>query len=654
MTAEANGLGRQRRSVPQRFIAWISRAEGAGVRTLPGSQNLVVTVLGAAFSLFFLYGAVGIIPYHLFLGSYIGFTYVLIFLLYPASPRSPQHRVTVPDVILALATAATVAYFITQFEPMMQRAGIVTPTDFVFGVLAILVSLEGCRRVLGPILPMLAIAFLLYDYFGAYFPGELGHKGFSLSRMVGTAYSLEGVFGVVANVYATFVILFIIFGAFLEKSKVGDLFVDMAFALVGRTAGGPAKAAVVSSGLLGTIMGSGAANVVITGTFTIPMMKRAGFRPHFAGAVEATASLGGALMPPVMGAAAFVLAAFTETSYFEIVKISFIPAILYYFMIYCQVHFYSRKNGLRGMAREELPVLSQLIRGRWHLLLPLGVLIGLLVVRFSPYYAAFFSIVAAIGACALRRETRLGPREILDALVAGARNSLVVGATAGVMGVILTAVLLPGMALRFSSMVLSYSYGYLPLVLLLSAVAAYILGMGMTITADYILLSILAAPALVQLGVPLVTAHLAILWFTQTATISPPFCISAFIAAGIAGADPMRTGFTAMRLGSALILMPYLLVYTPILLTGTFFEVVSSILTSALALLSVAAVFEGYVFTTMTRWERLALLAAAPFLFVPGPITDLIGAVIVLLVGLSQWYRARRRAVAAGAPQAVR
>ena len=653
MTAEAVPIPAQLPTPLRRLVSWLTRAGGGGPRKLPGVARHLVTVLAAGFSLFFLYGAVGIISYEIFLGMYVGFTYILIFLLYPAGPGSPRHRITLPDGVLACLTAATVAYFIIGFETMMQRAGVVTPADLVFGVIAILVALEGCRRVLGPILPLVAIAFLLYDYFGAYFPGDLGHKGFSVSRIVGTVYSLEGVFGVVTNVYATFVILFIIFGAFLEKSKVGDLFVDLAFALVGRTAGGPAKAAVVSSGLLGTIMGSGAANVVITGTFTIPMMKRAGFQPHFAGAVEATASLGGALMPPVMGAAAFILAAFTETSYFEIIKISFIPAVLYYLMIFCQVHFYSRRQGLRGMAREDLPDLRALLRGRWHLFFPLAVLVGLLLVRFSPYYAAFFSIVAAVGAAALRADTRMGPRKILEALCDGATNSLTVGATAGVMGVILAAVVLPGMALRFSSLVLSYSYGYLPLILLLTAVAAYILGMGMTITADYILLSILAGPALVQLGVPLVTAHLAILWFTQTATISPPFCISAFIAAGIAGAEPMRTGFMAMRLGSALLLMPYLMVYTPLLLGGTFFEVLASILTSALALLSVAAVFEGYIFMPMNRWERLALLVAAPFLLVPGPVTDLLGVATVLLVGGRQWVRARRRAGAVGVPEAL-
>lgn len=626
----------------QRLAARLAASSG-GPRTLSGIQGFVVTVIAAAFSLFFLYGAVGVVSMEYMLGMYIGFTGVLIFLLYPATAHSPRSRVTMVDILLALATMSSVAYFITQFEARTERAGIVTPADFVFGALALLVALESCRRVLGPVLPMVAVILLLYDYLGGYIPGELGHKGYSLSRIVDTAFGVEGIFGVVTDVYATFVMLFIIFGAFLEKSKVGDLFVDTAFAVVGGKAGGPAKAAVVSSGLLGSIMGSGAANVVITGTFTIPMMKRAGFRPSFAGAVEATSSLGGALTPPVMGAAVFVLAAFTQTSYFDLVKISFIPAALYYLMIYCQVHFYARKHGLRGMRREELPQLRRLFRGRWHLFIPIVVLVAFLAARFTPYYAAFFSILAAIAACALRRETRLGPREILASLVNGARNSLVVGATAGIMGVILVAVLLPGMALRFSSLVLSFSYGYVPLVVLLSAVAAYLLGMGMTITADYILLSILAAPALIELGVPLVTAHLAVLWLTQTATISPPFCISAFIAAGIAGADPMRTGFTAMRLGSALFLMPYLLIYTPILLNGTFLQVGTSIFTSALALVGAAAFFEGYVFIDLTAFERLVLVAAAPLLFIPEPGTDLIGVVAVLLVGVSQWMRARRR-----------
>ncbi|MEW6333657.1 MAG: TRAP transporter fused permease subunit, partial [Thermodesulfobacteriota bacterium] len=327
----------------RRAFQWMMGADTPGARDLTGKTSVVFQVIAATFSLFYLYSAVAIVPFFIFLSMYLLFTVVLIFLLYPATTGSPKKRVTWVDLLFIALSVSTIAYYIYAFEAMEERMGYVTAPDFIFGLLCILISLEACRRVLGPMLPTLGVIFLLYCYFGPYMPGELQHKGFWVSRIVSYCYSESGIFGVVTRVYATFVLLFIIYGAFLQKSKVGDFFIDLAFSLVGRTTGGAAKASVISSGLVGTVLGSGAANIVITGSFTIPLMKRGGYRPAFAAATEAVASLGGMLMPPVMGAAVFVLASFTDTPYLTVCAVSLVPAVLYYISLYFAVHFEASK-----------------------------------------------------------------------------------------------------------------------------------------------------------------------------------------------------------------------------------------------------------------------------------------------------------------------
>jgi TRAP transporter 4TM/12TM fusion protein len=620
---------------------WMMGADMPGARPLTGKTSRIFSVIAATFSLFYLYSAIAIVPFFIFLSIYLLFTAVLIFILYPARAKSPRMRVTWVDLIFIGLSVATIAYYIYNFEAMEERMGYVTTPDLIFGLICILIALESCRRVLGPMLPTLGLLFMLYCYLGPYMPGELQHKGFWVSRIVSYCYSESGIFGVVTRVYATYVLLFIIYGAFLQKSKVGDFFIDLAFSLVGRTTGGAAKASVLSSGMVGTVLGSGAANIVITGSFTIPLMKRGGYRPAFASATEAVASLGGMLMPPVMGAAAFVLSSFTDTPYLTVCVVSVVPAILYYTSLYFAVHFEASKMGIRGLPKEELPNFWKTLKRGWHLLIPLIVLVVLLVVRYSPYLAAFWSIIACLGVASLKKETRLYPRDIWDALVMGARNSLIVGCTAGVMGVILSGVLLPGLALKFSSLVLSYSYGLLPMAIIMVMLASYVLGMGMTVTASYIVLSILAAPALIEFGLPVLTAHLIILWYSQDATITPPFCLSAFIAAGIGGADPMRTGFISLRLAKALYIIPFLFVYTPLLMdSGTWPEIIATWISCAIGLVCATAVLELYVFRRTTLIETILLGVAAVIFFIPSYFYDLLGLAIfgsVLFMQRDSW-----------------
>jgi TRAP transporter 4TM/12TM fusion protein len=616
-------------SLIKRGFRFVMGADMPGERKLPDTTSKIFSIIAAIFSLFYLYSAVAIVPFYIFLSMYLLFTAVLIFLLYPATKKSPKGRVTWMDLIFIGLTIATIGYFILAYEAMEERMGYVTVPDLIFGLICILIALETCRRVLGPVLPTLGIVFLLYCYFGPYMPGELQHKGLWVSRIVSYIYSESGIFGVVTRVYATFVLLFIIYGAFLQKSKVGEFFIDLAFSLVGRTTGGAAKAAVISSGAVGTVLGSGAANIVITGTFTIPLMKRGGYSSAFASATEACASLGGMLMPPVMGAAAFVLAAFTGTDYLVVIQVSLVPAVLYYLSLFTAVHFEACKMGIKGLPKEQLPDFWKTLKGGWHLFIPLIVLVGLLVVRYSAYLSAFWSIIACLVVASIKQETRLYPRDIWDALVMGARNSLVVGCTAGVMGIILSGVLLPGLALKFSSLVLSLSYGFLPLAIIMVILASYVLGMGMTITASYIVLSILAGPALMEFGMPILMAHMIILWYSQDATITPPFCLSAFIAAGIGGADPMRTGFISLRLAKALYIIPFLFVYTPLLmLSGTWPEIIATWISCALGLVCVTAVLELYLFRKTTLIEAILLVVTAVIFFVPSYVYDLLALAI--------------------------
>jgi TRAP transporter 4TM/12TM fusion protein len=464
-------------------------------------------------------------------------------------------------------------------------------------------------------------------------------------------------------------------------TKIGDVFVDVAFALVGRYKGGAAKAAVVSSGLVGSIVGSGAANIAVTGTFTIPLMRRSGYAPHYAAGVEATASIGGQLMPPIMGSAAFLVAAFTEVSYTRVALISLVPALMYFYSVYMAVHFRACSTGIEGLPKEDLPSFMGVMRRDGYRLLPVALLITLLILRFSPFFAAFWAICAALAISCLREDTRQlqlpnplaallrwggrptpedgekvysglvanwggivagialivvlplffsmnvqaalffaicgtvlfsSPR-MINTLSHGAIASLVIGATAGIMGIVLAGVTLPGLALRFPAIILEFSHGSLPLAIVLCAIASYIMGMGMTITAAYVILSILAVPALVTLGVPELNAHLMILWLSQDSSLTPPFALGAFIAAGIAGADPTRTGFTSVLLAKPLYVVPFLMAYSPILMDpGTpWWDILIVWATGFVGFYCLAIAMEGFFRRKLTWLERALFMGAA-------------------------------------------
>jgi TRAP transporter 4TM/12TM fusion protein len=665
--------------------------------------RITATALATGFALYYIYAAANgsplripgvagdvarfphlpIYAYHYFLPLFIALTGVLSFVFYPARAGSPRDRLSAADIVLCLATVITTFDFVWNFAERGDRAGLVEWNDVFFGTVIAIIAVEMCRRVLGLVLPLLGVLFFFYTWLGPYFPQALSHRGFVYDEVIAYLYSDSGIYGTIASVFATYVFLFIVFGAILSKTKVGDVFIDLAFALVGRFAGGAAKASVVSSGLIGSIVGSGAANIAVTGTFTIPLMRRSGFSPQYAAGVEASASIGGGLMPPIMGSAAFLVAAFTEVSYGYVAMVSLVPALMYFYLIYMSVHYRACRQGIAGLPREELPDFRTVIRKDGYRLLPVVLLIALLIVGFSPFYAAFWAIVSALAISCLRPDTRLvqlpapladllgwggapadapaqprtplaryggliagaavlagmpllvgaslgdaiffalcaavllsSPR-LIEALSQGAVSSVVIGATAGIMGIVLAGVTMPGLALRFPAIVLEYAGGSLPLAILLIAIASYILGMGMTITAAYVVLAILAVPALMALGVPELNAHLIVLWLSQDSALTPPFALGAFIAAGLAGADPVRTGFVSVMLAKALYVVPFLMAYSPILMDpGTpWWDILLVWVTSFIGFLCLAIAIEGFFRRKLLWWERLLFASAALLLF---------------------------------------
>lgn len=585
-------------------------------------------------------------------GGFLLAILTLVFLRYPATQRSPRHRPSGVDGLLIVLAALTFGNFVVDYENMAWRAGTATGRDLVFGTIAIVLVMEACRRAMSVILPLLALLMLCYALVGQYLPGGvLAHHGFGYSQVVGDAYaSTNGIFGFVAYVFIAYVMLFIIMGALFEEFGAGRFFIDLPVALTARYRGGPAKAAVVASGMFGMISGSAVANTVATGTFTIPLMKRTGYRPEVAGAIEAAASTGGMFMPPVMGAGAFLMAEMLKVPYASIVKMALVPALLYFFSVLVMVHFEAGRARIGTMPKSERPAISRVLAEGWFFLLPLGVLFVTLFWGYTPSFAAFWAIVSFLALMltryAMAGKLRRFVPDLYRGLANGGDKSLIVGVTAGPVGIIVGIALLTGLAFRFSEIVMAQTHGMVWLALLLVLFATFILGMGITVTADYLILALLAVPALGQLGVPLVAAHLSVFWFSQSSNVTPPVCMAAFAGAGIAGGHPYRTGFHAMKFSSFLYLMPFMFVYTPILMPkGLTPDVVYTWALLFLAAIPYGAGVIGYLIRPLAAWERVLLVAAGCGMAVPGAVTDALGITVFLAVLGRQWLTVRRGAV---------
>ncbi len=536
--------------------------------------------------------------------------------------------------LLIGASLISCCYIAGIHQDLVRRAGAATPLDLIAGAMAVVVTLELARRTSGWGLVTVALMAVAYAFLGPYLPGLLAHRGYGVQRLIEHLYlTTEGIWGVPLGVSADFIYLFVLFGTVLDVAGGGRLLTGLSAMTAGSTRGGPAKTAAVASALMGSISGSAVANVVTTGSLTIPVMKRSGFRPHFAGAIEAAASTGGQLMPPIMGAGAFILATWTNIPYVEVALAAAIPALLYYVALIMAIHFQAQKMRLPpGATYLDSETLSRL-----HLLLPIGVIVVLLVLGRSPMRAAFWGVIVATTVTLGRKQTRLTLRQIGDTLVGAARGTVQVAAACAAAGIVVGVVSLTGIGLRMSEFIIVLSGGHLPVALVLTAIGSILLGMGLPPAAAYVVLAALGAPALTELGVPLLAAHLFIFYFGCLSNVTPPVALAAYAASGIAGAPPLRTAFTALSLASAGFLVPFMFVYGPaLLLKASPLVVIGTVVTAAVGVVTLAAAIVGYVRRPVVAWQRGLLLLAAVALVRPGPLTDAVGFGIIAVTLLSQ------------------
>ncbi|MCX7932243.1 MAG: TRAP transporter fused permease subunit [Rhodovarius sp.] len=649
-------------------------------RRLPRPTALLTSALLVALSLFHYYTAgFGILTEHWHKAIHLAAVLGLIFLLFPGGVLSVGPRmggVPVLDWLLAAAVVAASLYLPVVFDELTFRIGMPNATDVAIGTLMVLLVLEAARRAMGIALPLIVGVFILYALLGNHLSGVLAHPGADWAGFVNHVYlTQEGIFGIPAKVVATFVFHFVLFGVIATRMGLGQFFIDIATCIAGRYPGGPAKVAVLSSAMFGTISGSSIANTVTTGSLTIPAMKRIGYRPHFAGAVEAAASAGGQITPPIMGAAAFVMIEFLQIPLTTLLLAALVPAVMHFWGVFIQVHLEAKRLGLRGLPAEEMPRLWPTIRQGWPTLLPLVLLVAIIVEGHTPYLAAFWGITACILIGLLHPRHRLSLRDLWEALEIGARYALAVGAAAAAVGMVVGVVTLTGAGFRISFIVtqaaastaafFSPVLGLLPaelvslqgltlfLTLLFVALVCIAMGCGIPTTALYIVLAAIAAPAVTQLGVPAIAAHLFILYYGILADLTPPVCVSAYAAAGIAGANPFRTGLSAFRLGAAKALVPFVFAYAPVMLIVTdgftWQEFLWVTATCALGVAVLGAGLTGFAFAPLGPVGQAALLLAALLMISPnGPLT--LGGLALAAPVLAANWRAARRAAHRAAP----
>lgn len=639
---------------------------------------LAISVVAVALSLFQMYGA-GIEPLGLFYqrSIHLAFVMFLAFLMFPVFGSNRKRGVLGWIIDLGFLAGAFITGFYLSFylDEIFNRAGFWTSTDLIIGIIATVTVLEASRRAVGLGMTVIGIVAIVYalsgprgalPWLGEWLPGILSHRGADVDRLVGQLYlGQEGIYGLPMGVAATYIFMFVLFGAFLEVTGAGKFFIDMAYAATGRKAGGPAKAAVLASAGMGSISGSAIANVVTTGAFTIPLMKKLGYRPAQAGGIEAAASTGGQITPPLMGAGAFLISEYTQVPYLEIVMVSIFPAILYLGTVYLFVHIVALKNGMRGMPVEELPDWKQVLKEGWQFILPLGVLIYLLVLNISPMRVGFWAIISVLAVAALRyviwffyvapqngekaSHDRLkvalanGVRITIAALELGAKNAVAVSMACAVAGIIVGVVGLTGLGLKFSSMMIAFSGGHIVLALVLVLIASLILGMGLPVTASYIVLIVLVGPALSnEFGIPLLIAHLVVFWYSQDSNVTPPIALAGFAGAAIAGASPLETSMQAWKFAKGLYLIPAFMVFNPEIITGGPLPLVLwTGFTAILSLAAFAAALEGFMFAKIDLVSRILIVPATIGIFYPDIRAEIAGTVVILAILGLNWWKSR-------------
>lgn len=613
-----------------------------------GKALIALLCIWTAFQLYFT--TVGAISAINLRAVHCMFLLLFTFLLFPTYKKERRRRKIPPvwDIFFIIGSLGSFGYLILNYTRIAMTGGRISDTEVVIALVAVVCVFEAARRASGN-LAILAAVFLAYNWFGAYLPGYLGHNGFTLKRVLITQFwGTQGLLGTGIGVSATYIFLFVVFGAFLKHSGFSKFINDFSLTLVGRTSGGPAKVAVIASGLMGMINGSAIANVATTGTITIPLMKRTGYKKEFAGAVEAVASTGGQFTPPIMGAVGFVMAEFLNLSYTYVALASVTPALLYYMGLLLAVHFEAKRLGLSGIARENIPNAMEVVKKQGHLVLPLISLIGLMFWGFTPLYAAVISIFITIGASWLRPETRMTPDKILAAVVEGSKSAISVGVCCVIIGIIIGTVTLTSMGLNMGYLILSVVQGnsiYLAgfLVMIMSA----ILGMGVPGVAAYVIVQAVAVPVLIKAGAMPLIAHLFCLIYACLSNITPPVAMSAYVASGIAGSDQTKTGLWAVRLGLIGFIIPFFFLDNPVLLIGvsktaSYWQTAWAVFTAGVGTFALVAGLEGWILRKCTVIERIILIISSPLLLLPGVFTDIGGACGIALVVFFQIYRSRK------------
>ena len=605
-----------------------------------GVMKRLVTALAISFSVFQLYTATfGVLDAWLQRSIHLGFGLALSFLLYPMRKSWKHNKIHPVDAMFAILGAAAPAYIVIEYRQLILRAALPTTMDIIVGAIGIALVIEAARRVVGIPMVCVVMLFIAYAFGGQYMPGVLAHRGLDVDEFISHVFfTTEGIFGIPLGVSSTFIFLFILFGAYLESTGLGKFFIDMANALAGWASGGPAKVAVLSSGLMGTVSGSSVANVVGTGSLTIPMMKKLGYHKNFAGAVEAAASTGGQLMPPVMGAAAFLMAEFVGIPYIEIVKAAIIPAVLYFLGVWLGVHFEAKRGNLKGIPRDQLPRFGEILRERGHLAIPLIAIVYLLVSGYTPMRAALVAMVLSIVCSALRKSTRMKPIEIVNGLEKGAKGVLGVLVACAAAGIIIGVVTKTGVGLKMASGLLELSGGLMLPSMFFTMLTAIVLGMGVPTTANYVITSTIAAPALIQMGVPILAAHMFVFYFGIIADVTPPVALAAYAGAGISGGNALKTGVNASKLAIAAFIIPYMFVLNPelLLIDGLTLGLMVSLVTAVVGMIALSSSLIGYLARPMSMVERLVLGSGGLLMIKPGLTTDVIGLAIFGLILVMQ------------------
>lgn len=601
--------------------------------------------ISVMFALFHLYtSAVG--PYTAVLqrSAHLSFALILGFLIWGVNGKNKTKSWA--DVLLATLAAISTLYLVINYKSVIRRINAVdfNMADYIFGVITIILVLELTRRTVGRALVFLAVISLIYAYVGPHLPGLFAHRGYGWERIVSHTYlTTEGLFGTPLAASATFVVTFLIFGAFLEAFGGGKIFIDLGNVVAGRARGGPAKVAIVSSSFMGTISGSALANVATTGVFTIPLMKKMGYRPHVAGAVESVASTGGMIMPPIMGIVAFIMAEFTGISYTTIIISATIPAILYFTSLFVMTHIEAVKLGIKGLPRDQIPDFRKTMIQALYLVIPLGVLVTLMLKGYSPMISAFASIVLLV-ICAVIRDRKLDWRVVIRALDNAGKMVVPIAAACAVAGILIGMFTLTGIGLKFSVIMTNLSQGIPFLLLILIAVTCVVLGMGLPASAAYILTAALGAPALIEMGFPLLESHLFILYFANLSNITPPIAMAAFTAAGIAESNPMETAFQAVKLGIVAFIVPFMFMYGPsLLLQGTMIEIMLTTFTALVGVVALGGGMQRFLLKPCSIIESIVLLSAGLVMIMPGIFTDALGILLFSVVIGRQVFELKKK-----------